>query len=169
VRQPVWQRLDLLARSLWPFALTVLLVIVGQVPLRVSALSPVMPALALIAVYYWTVHRPDLMPLWAVFLVGLFQDLLGGGPLGVGVLTLLAVHTVVTAQRRFFASASFFLMWLTFALVALGAQLFAWILASALAGLVIQPRPALFQVLMTIAVYPCLAWIFAQAQRSILR
>jgi rod shape-determining protein MreD len=169
VRQSVWQRLDILARGLWPFALTVLLVIASQIPLRIDALSPVMPAMALVAVYYWAVHRPDLMPLWAVFLIGLFQDLLSGGPLGVGIMMLLAVHAVVSAQRRFFASASFFLMWLIFALVAFGAQLFAWMLASALAGMVIQPRPAMFQVLMTIAVYPCLAWIFAQAQRSILR
>ena len=167
MRSGLWLRLDHVARSLWPFALTVALVILSQVPLRITLLSPVLPSLALIAVYYWSIHRPDLMPIWAVFLIGLFQDLLGGGPAGVGILTLLAVHAVVTAQRRFFASASFVVIWLVFALVALAAQALAWLLVSALAGAVVEPRPATFQILLTIAVYPCLAWGFAQAQRAI--
>src|SRR3546814_2837019 len=43
--------------------------------LRIAGLSPIVPALALIGVFFWSVHRPDLMPIWAVFVIGLFQDL----------------------------------------------------------------------------------------------
>lgn len=165
----LWHRLDLLARNLWPFALTVLLVIVTQVPLHIAAYSSIIPSLALIAVYYWTIHRPDLMPVWAVFLIGLFQDLLGAGPMGLGILTLLAVHVMVAAQRRSFASASFFVIWLNFVLVAAGAQLLLWLLASAYAGRLIESGAVIFQYLVTIAFYPCLGWIFAQGQRAFLR
>ncbi len=165
----LWHRLDLLARNLWPFALTILLVIVTQVPLHVTAFSPIIPSLALIAVYYWTIHRPDLMPVWAVFLIGLFQDLLGAGPMGIGILTLLAVQVMVVAQRRFFASASFFVIWLIFMLIAAGAHLLLWLLTTAYAGQVIEPSPVIFQYLVTIAIYPCLGWVFAQGQRAFLR
>ena len=66
-----------------------------MVPLRLPDVSPVVPALALVAVYYWAVHRPSLMPAWVVFLIGLFQDLLSGGPVGVGILSLLLVFALV--------------------------------------------------------------------------
>ncbi len=169
MRGGLWYRLDLFARNLWPVALTLVLVILSQIPVRLTDSTPVVPALAMIAVYYWTIHRPDLMPVWAVFLIGLFQDLLGGGPMAIGILTLLAVQAMVASQRRFFASASFFVIWLVFLLFAAGAQALLWLLASAYAGLALEPGPVAFQYLLTIAVYPCLAWIFAQAQRVILR
>ncbi|MDX1575575.1 MAG: rod shape-determining protein MreD, partial [Kiloniellales bacterium] len=70
MREDVWHRLDLIARKILPFFVTLLLIMVAMVPLRVPLLSPVIPALPLIAVYYWSVHKPNLMPVWAIFLIG---------------------------------------------------------------------------------------------------
>ncbi|MGF1608079.1 MAG: rod shape-determining protein MreD [Kiloniellales bacterium] len=169
MKQNVWQRLDLLARNLSPFAITILLVILGLVPLRVPDISPVLPSIAIIAVYYWSVHRPDLMPVWAVFLIGLIQELLSAGPMGVGILSLLLVHGIVSSQRRFFVSASLLFMWFAFALVAVPAMGAVWLLSSVYYGTMLDPGPAVFAYFLTVAFYPCLAWIFAQAQRAFLR
>lgn len=164
-----WHRLDVFARSLSPVVVTLFLVLVGLVPLRIPEFSPVLPWLAMIAVYYWSVHRPDLMPLWAIFLIGLFQDLLGGGPVGVGVFALFAVNWIVAGQRRFFSSASFLMIWLAFLPVCgIGAAVI-WFLSSVVLGLLLDPRPIAFQFLVTVGVYPCLAWLFGQMQRAFLR
>ncbi len=165
----VWTRLDGAARSLSPMAFTMLLIMVGMVPLRVPNLAPVMPALGLIAVYFWLVHRPESMPAWAVFLVGLVQDLLGGGALGVGVFVLLVVYAALAGQRRFFTRGSFFLMWLTFLPIAAGAFFLNWMFNSLIADTALDPRPAAFQYLTTVAFYPCVAWVFVQAQRAFLK
>ena len=95
--------------------------------------------------------------------------LLGGGAVGVGTLVLLLVRGIVNAQRRYFANASFVVLWFVFILVAIGAQSLLWMLTSAYHGVVFDPRSAAFQGLTTIALYPCLVWIFAQAQRAFLR
>ncbi len=168
MKPTVWQRLDVIARSLSPFAISLFLILLGMVPLHLPAISPVLPSLALIAVYYWSVHRPDLMPAWAVFLIGLFQDFLGGGVLGAGTLMLLLVHGIVNAQRRYVANASFLGLWFIFVLVAAAAEVTLWLLTSAYHGLLLDPKPAVFQCLMTIALYPCLAWVFVQLQRAFL-
>lgn len=149
--------------------ITMLLIMIGMVPLQMPNFAPVVPAMALIAVYYWVVHRPDLMPLWAIFLIGLFQDLLSGGYVGVGILALLVVHIVIDTQRRFFARASFQLLWIMFAVVAAIAIYFMWLLNCILQGEFLEAGPALFQFLTTVAVYPCLAWLFAQAHKAFLR
>jgi rod shape-determining protein MreD len=70
------------ARSISPFFVTMVLVLLSLVPLRIADLSPIVPALALIGVFFWSVHRPDLMPIWAVFLIGLVQDILTGSVIG---------------------------------------------------------------------------------------
>ena len=163
------QRLDLWARALSPFAIPVLLILASVALVRSPEVAPVVPSLAMTAVFYWSVFRPDLLPPWAIFLLGLFQDLITGIPVGAGVLALLIVYFSVAAQRRFFSSASFFMLWVSFILIAAVASLPMWLAASFLLGRFVDPAPVLLQYLATIAVYPCLAWLFGQAQQAFLR
>ena len=165
----VLHRLDLFARSLLPALVAFGLVLVAMVPLRLPDVSPVVPALALVAVYYWAVHRPSLMPAWVVFLIGLFQDLLSGGPAGVGILSLLLVFSLVESLRRIMSNASFAAVWLVFCVVAAAALGVGWVLTCILEARLIDPEPLFFRYLTTLAVYPCLAWLFAQMQRAWLR
>ena len=167
--QIVWTRLDGAARSLAPFALTVLLIVFGMVPLGVPNFAPIMPALGVIAVFFWLVYRPDLMPAWAVFLIGLIQDLLGGGALGVGVFVLLVVYAALAGQRRYIAQANFFLVWLAFLPVAAGAFVLTWLFNSLIADALLAPGPAASQYLSTVLFYPVIAWLFLQALRAFLR
>ncbi len=165
MRQGALHRLDGVARNISPFFVTLLLVLVALLPLRVAAFAPIMPALALVGVFFWSVHRPDLMPIWAVFLIGFAQDLLSGGIWGPGILGLLLVHALVVWQLRFFLSASFVMIWCVFMLVAAVAMTLTW-LSTCLAMLTfVDPDPAFFQYLMTVAIYPCLAWIFLRGRR----
>jgi rod shape-determining protein MreD len=169
VNQNAWSRLDILARCLFPFAFTLLLVMAGMVPLRVPELSPIIPSFALIATFYWSIYRPDLMPGWAVFLLGVVQDLLTGGPVGVTSVMLLIVCVAVGLQRRTLATGSFVLVWAIFLPVAAMALAFAWLLHGLALGVLLDVRPVAFQYLTTIGAYPCCAWLFAQAQRGLLR
>lgn len=161
----VWHRLDVVARSISPFFVTLLLVLLALVPLRVADLSPIVPALALIGVFFWSVHRPDLMPIWAVFLIGLLQDLLAGGVLGPGIVGLLAAHALVVWQHRFFLSASFAVIWCAFMLVAAASMAITWLLSCIAMVAYVEPDPVFFRYLVTIAFYPCLAWAFLRGQR----
>jgi rod shape-determining protein MreD len=54
-------------------------------------------------------------------------------------------------------------------LVALATCALMWMLYSVLSAQLLDPRPALFQYLTTVAAYPLLAWFFARAQRALLR
>lgn len=161
--------LDRAARNLSPFAVCVLLVPLGMVPLPMPGYTPVAPAVALIAVYYWSIYRPDLLPAVAVFAIGLLQDLLSGVPLGVNTLVLLMVHRVVTSQRRFFHGKPFLVLWWSFMLVAAGVALMSWVLVALLVGTLIDPRPVIAQYLLTLALFPGLTWVLVRAQRAFLK
>ncbi len=168
MKPSAWHRLDEAARAVSPFAVTVLLALFSVIPQRAPDIAPVMPALVLIAVYFWSVFRPDLMPFWAIFLVGVVQDLLTGIPLGAGIVPLLLVHGYIGTQRRFFASATMPMLWIVFALVAAVALALTWVLSCLVLGALVDPTNAALQYLTTIAAYPCVAWLFAQAQMAFL-
>jgi rod shape-determining protein MreD len=164
-----WQRLDLIARNITPFAFTVALLIIGLVPWRLPYLPPIGISLVLVSVYYWAVHRPSALPAPAVFCVGLLADLLSGGFLGINVLVLLLVYAATVALRRWFIGASFAVVWWSFAIASSLALMLTWMITWFLAGAAADFTPGISATLLGIAVYPLLATFFARAQRTILR
>lgn len=165
----IFGRIDLWARNLTPFALTLLLVLLSVVPLPIRGYAQVSPALVLAAVYFWSIHRPDLLPAPAVFAAGLTFDLLSGAPVGMTALVLLLTHSVVVSQRRFFLGKSFLVAWWGFMMVAVAAMAAVWILAMIMQGQLLDPLPTVFRYLLTLCLYPALAVLFVLAQRSFLR
>jgi len=169
MKPTIWFRLDQWARRMTPFALTLLLVILNMLPVYVPGFARVVPVLALIAVYHWTIYRPDLMPAHAVFFIGAAQDMLSGAPLGINALVFLTVYGVVLWQRRFFVGKPFLIAWLGFAIVAAGATLQSWALVSAFYLTLVAPRPLAYQYLLTLGFFPLLAWIFLRWQQAFLK
>lgn len=163
-----WQRLDALARHLTPFALAFLLVLAGAIPLRLPHFDDLTPHFALLAAYYWAVHRPDVLPAPAVFVLGLFSDLLGVAPLGVGTVVLLGIYAATVSQRRFLMGQSFMGVWTGFAVACAITFALIWALTCLVAGALVDGRAAVFATLLNIAIYPAMGFLFAHAQRSLL-
>ncbi|AWK89036.1 rod shape-determining protein MreD [Azospirillum thermophilum] len=164
-----WQRLDKAGRNLAPFAVTVMLMLLGMVPVPIPGYTPVAPMLTVISVYYWTIHRPDLMRPGVAFLIGLLQDLLTGGPLGVNALLLVVTQWVVLNQRRVFLSSTFLLLWVGFAMVMLGICFLQWLAFSALNATLLPFNTVLFQGLLTMAIFPSVAWLLIRVHRAFLQ
>lgn len=168
VRTLLASRLGLALRGMVPLVLTLCLVLLTVVPYNVPGLAVVTPSLAMMAVFYWSIYRPDLLPATAAFLVGLTQDALGGGPLGLTALVLVLVHGVVVSQRRVFVGKSFFVAWWGFAIVAAGAFALSWLLASLWSGALMPGGPVFFQGLLTVVLYPCFGLLFGRVQQRAL-
>jgi len=168
MRPAYWRRMDVAARRLTPFGLTLILVVLNVVPLHVPALAMVFPVLPLIAIYHWAIYRPELMPYYAVFFIGLLQDILTNMPIGVNALVFLGVHGAVISQSRFFTGKSFAIVWLGFALVAAAATLANWVLISVYNIALISPGAVFFQYLLTLGCFPFFAWVFLRWQQTFL-
>lgn len=165
----IWQRMDVFSRQLTPLFLTLFLILISSVPYEVPGLVRVMPLFSLIAIFHWGVYRAELLPPYAVFFIGLFQDALSGVPMGVFTLIYVLVYNVVTAQQRFFARKSFYVVWLGFGLVSAGATVVIWGLLSLIQASVIDPRAVASQYVIGLGFYPIVAYIFLRWQRMFLQ
>jgi hypothetical protein len=54
-------------------------------------------------------------------------------------------------------------------MIAAGAMAVGWLFASLVAGAALDPNPVIFAYLITLALYPAIADLFARAQRAFLR
>ncbi|VAV96504.1 hypothetical protein MNBD_ALPHA06-1775, partial [hydrothermal vent metagenome] len=72
-------------------------------PVHFMGIAIPMPLFPLMAIFFWAMSRPQLMPPIVVFAIGLIQDLLTGGPLGLWAFAYLVSYTVMITQSDAFA------------------------------------------------------------------
>lgn len=166
-RQSWGRRFDLAARHAFPVTSTILLMLLCQAPFGIADQAVLLPSVTLACVWFWSVFRPAAMPPVAVFVLGLLMDLLGYMQLGVGVLTALAVHGVAMRSRRRLERQGFAMMWLAFIGVAIPSAALGWALTTILTFQVMPAGPALFQAVLSAAVYPVLAVLLARAHQTV--
>jgi rod shape-determining protein MreD len=167
--RPLSEHLQALLRSVLPGVQCLLLLLLSVLPTGIPYFSVVMPMLVLIGVYYWSLYRPDLMPMPLVFVFGVLLDILSGGPLGLMALLLLLVHGICVSQRQVLANKSFYVGWFGFTVVAIGVNLVGWIVACAFFLALLSPVPVIVQTIVTIAVYPLFARLFGRSEQVFLQ
>lgn len=156
-------------RALLPILSSMTLVLFGLLPVGLPHFESVGPAFALMAVFYWSIFRSDLMTMAGAFMIGLLLDLLSAGPLGLNALILVLVHELGMAQRKIFLGSSFMVNWAAFALV-VGAVLPAgWAIVSVLHWRLQPTAPLLAQLLLSLALYPAIYWSLSKLERRWLR
>ena len=164
----VVSRIDLALRSVTPFVLTVCLMLLGAMPISMPIDLPITPAFGLMAVFYWSVYRPDLLPALAVFALGLLQDLIAGAPLGITAAIWLGTYALVLNQRKIFLGKPFAVSWWGFTMVAIAAGAARWLISSALAGHMLDAHRMAAELAATVLLFPLAVWLFVETHRRIL-
>ena len=111
-----------------PMVLLVLLLLLNASALPIGDSMKAQVPLLLIAVFYWSVYRPGLMPLWLIFISGVLLDFLTGVPLGLSAFVLMAAGLIVRDQRILLLGQPFVTLWFVFALFCAAAAGLKWFL-----------------------------------------
>lgn len=150
-----------------PTGTALLAVVLDGLPLP-GAGPASLPSLAtLCVVYFWSVHRPDLLTPIAAFLIGVAYDGLAGLPLGSTSLVLLLVRHVIVRQQRFFVARPFPVIWCCFVLLASAAVVLQWLLACLWWTRLFALPPPGFELLLTIGLYPPVSWALGHIHNRI--
>jgi rod shape-determining protein MreD len=131
-------------------------------------LGTVSPPLALVCIYYWTVHRPDLFGAGSAFVIGLLNDIINDLPLGLSAFVYIGVQHVILRQRRFFVGHSFFALWMGFVLTVVIVLIVQMLLLSLVRWQWMPFTPVFMQMILVIVLFPLPCWLFIRLQRLIL-
>jgi rod shape-determining protein MreD len=153
---------------LLPVLTAALASLIAILPVPIPGYAGITPAFALMAVFHWTLYRPELLPSAVLFLIGVGEDLVSGAPLGVTALLLLLARWVVLRTRKYFQNRLFPFVWTGFALLTAGAMLFLWTVNSLLAWETLGLHNAMFRWLLTVALFPLASFLLGRAQRTLL-
>ncbi len=158
-----------LAKVLFPFLMGVAGVLLLALPVRLFGGAMPMPIIPLAVIFFWSLYDPLKLPASSVFVIGLFQDALTGGPFGLWSCVYLMVQYVVLSQRSYFLGREPQVVWLGFILVAVGAAISVWLVMSLLAGYLLPLWGLSYQIIATICFYPVMGQGFRKIRRRVMQ
>ncbi len=162
------RRVEAAAARLLPIATTAVAAILSVLPVPIPGYRGITPAFTLMAVFQWTVYRPDLLPPAALFLIGIGEDLITGAPLGTTALLLLLARTLVLGVRRFFGRRPFLFVWAGFIALSGAAMVFLWALNSLFDWALLEFHGTVFRLALTVALFPMASFLLGRTQRALL-
>lgn len=163
------ENLTLYFQRMLPLFSSLLLIFLSYVPLNIAGMGGIRPAMGMICVYFWLIHRPDVFNLGSVYFLGLIEDIISSAPFGSNVFALLVLYVLVSNLSRFFNGKPFVVMWYGFALLALIAFFSRWLLVSVYYSQFIPLPSVLFCYLFSVAVYPFLSLVNAFVQNALMK
>jgi rod shape-determining protein MreD len=157
-----------LAKAAAPTLLGLLGVLLLSLPIRLGEGFLPTPLLPLIVVFFWSIYGPSYLPAASTFSIGLLQDILSGGPLGLWPAVYLIVQFIVLSQRSYFLGREQRVVWLGFAFAATGAAIILWLVMSLMSGALLPVFDLAKQMAATILLYPAFAGLFAHLHRRVI-
>lgn len=149
-----FSRLVDFARLSVPQLVLLCLVLFNLLTIPMPLVGQVQPYFVLMAVYYWAIYRPTIVPPALCFVVGLLMDILSGGVMGVQAFILVVVQAVVRSQRRFLMGQTYLVLWFFFGVVALAYGALLWALWGLVSWAWRLPLPALFDMGVSFLLFP---------------
>jgi rod shape-determining protein MreD len=151
-----------------PLASILVAILMMPLPIGIKVWGyTIMPSLPLLAIFLWTLYRPELLPPMAVLLFGLLFDLLINGPIGSSSIVFLAAYTITLSQRIYWKTLQGPGLLGGFIFVVLPAELLSWATASFSFGHLLSPTPALLEALASILLLPLARRAFVPLERMV--
>lgn len=156
-------------RALVPALSLVVAGLVDLVPWSSGAVLLPAPSLLLVATAFWALERPELVPPWLLFAVGLAADLVGGSPPGVTSLTLVAVALALRSARQEIRAQGAVVQWLSAGLAVTLGLLVRHGLMSSWYGAWFPLLPTLLDAGLSLAAFVPVAWLLASLRPALPR
>jgi rod shape-determining protein MreD len=152
---------------LLPLGTVLLALSLDLLPITSPAPGSAFPSLTLIVVYYWMLHRPDLLTALDLFCLGLLADLVGGTPPGCTSLVLLALRRFVVAPQRLLFSGSFFAGWAGLVATAAVVAALRWGLAALVYETFFPVGTLIVETALAVTLYPVLAVLLGALSKTL--
>lgn len=127
---PLFNSIEWMGRLLLAQSTIVIFLLLNLVSFSMPHAGDFKPFFLLMAVYYWAIYRPMLMPVAYTFALGLIMDLQGGLHIGLSALILVGLQAIVRSQRLFLMGQGYIVVWIGFVVVALANAFGLWFVTS---------------------------------------
>jgi rod shape-determining protein MreD len=152
-------------RALPAYILNLVIVLLSVKTLDFVSVDNVHVILFLTPLFYWTIHNPFILPLWFLFLAGLFIDFLTDGLLGLHAFSFLIYYLALYRSRRIILSQPILYQFCIFILTAFCFEVLRWLLLSLLLWQGLSIIPSITAAVVNIICFPIIILVLKACHR----
>ena len=115
--EPLETRIIEFAQLLLPIGLLATLLIANTINTPLTPHTALRIPFFMMAIYYWALFHPLLIPGWVAFCAGIIIDLFTLAPLGLSALIFTGLQKLLITQRHYIINQPFWIIWLIFTLL----------------------------------------------------
>jgi rod shape-determining protein MreD len=157
--------IDWAAKMFLAHSVIIFLMLMNFVSLSIPYAGDFKPFFLLMAIYYWAIYRPTLVPIAYVFALGIVVDLQSGLPVGLSAMLLVICKAIVQRQRAFLMGQPYVTVWIGFALMSLMQAFFMWLVVSLQAWTFMPIIPITVAAGFSIVIFPLISLILLGVHR----
>ena len=140
-----------------PYAFLGLLFLLNIVAMPVPVVGGVEVPFLLMAIYYWAMYRPALIPAWLLFCAGIIIDLLSAVPFGLNAVIYVVMGWIISRKRRFLMAQSFGNIWLIFGISVFVMMSARWLLFLVSSMPFVSFQSVIYSVLSAMLLFPIMS------------
>lgn len=148
-----------------PVLLTFILFVMNIIPHALPGYGTIKTDVLLVAIFYWSVHRPSLFPPWLCFVLGVIIDIYSSFPLGVTAFVYVLSQKFSNDQRKVFLGQPYYVSWIGFAVICGVGHLIRALVFYLLQNRPIDTSQLGLSIALTIAIFPLITLILIAAHR----
>lgn len=152
-----------------PALLTLFMLFVLRIALSYSTLGALVPLFGLMFVCHFRLYFPNTAPLFFIFGIGLVEDFLATGVLGLTSFLLVLLAVLFEKKHALFRTPSFLREVLVFVLFSFGFNLSYWAVASYTEQAALPVMPFFIQAAVTALVFPVYVFLIARCSWQLRR
>ena len=148
-----------------PLASILALVLILYVPRSNSYWNFLRQAPFYAGIYFWQSKRADIFNIFSAFILGILADVIGNTPLGINIISFLALYLISTKLSLRFNVKRFSYSWLLFCAATITTLILKALIASIMYRQIIPLDLLGIELLLIMALYPLLARIYVWVER----
>lgn len=152
-------------RALPVYIFNFILILFSTLTLDFVAVDGVHTIFFLASLFYWVVYNPLVLPLWVVFLGGLYIDFSVDGLLGLHAFTFVAYYAILYRIRRIILTQPIIYQYFVFGITAVLFEMLRWSLLSLLTWQIWSFFPSLVAVVVNIVTFPVIILVLKGLHR----
>lgn len=152
-----------------PALLTLLTLLFLRIALSYSTLGAMVPLLGLMFTCHFRLYFPKTAPLFFLFTLGLLEDFLTSGVLGLTSFLLVLLAALFEKKHALFRSPSFLREILIFAVFSFGFNFIYWAVAGYIEETLLPVVPFLIQATVTAVTFPVYVWLITRCSWQLRR
>jgi rod shape-determining protein MreD len=154
-----------LFRAIPVYIVNIVLLVLSTRTVDFVAMDNIHVILFIAPLFYWTIHQPAVIPLWFVFLGGIYIDFSVDGLLGLHAFSFIVYMLILYRIRRIILSQPSLYHFVIFALSVVVFEALRWLLLSLLTFHIMPILPSILSIILNLVAFMPLWLVFRALHR----